>query len=88
MLKGATLSAMAETKKRVYSMVKRVYRQHNSLVITLPKLLIESWGIEPGTLVEITYKMNSRTGKISVFREVNEYGPKTYESKRKAHKGR
>lgn len=48
-----------------YVIVKRAYRQHNSLVITLPWFFRKEFNVRPGDHIEISWKYGQKHVKLS-----------------------
>lgn len=50
-----------------YSVLKRVYRQHHSLVVTLPMVVREGLEIKEGDYVEFSYKPGGKRLTLKKF---------------------
>ena len=67
---------MVNTKKPSWIAIKRVYRQHNSLVITLPMMVRRGLKITQGDYVEFEYKPDSKRAVIHKVKTRKSYGRK------------
>jgi hypothetical protein len=56
---------MVNTKEPKYASIKKVYRQHNSLVITLPVWVLKSLGIGQGSYVSFEGRPGGGAVKFS-----------------------
>lgn len=63
---GVVLAIMANKHRDM--VVRRIYRQHNSLVLTVPELLRLDWDLRPGDYLAIEKKRGSALAQISKLR--------------------
>lgn len=65
---GAISYRMHNTRNTKMVLPKRIFRQHNSLVVTLPVLIRQKLGVKKGDYLLFEWTEQSKTVKIDKFR--------------------